>query len=89
MGTARFRKRPVEVDAADALKAAAHAWSDLPSWLAEAYENCTVFFEHDCVSIKTLEGVMRAEPGDWIIKGVKGELYPCKPDVFAATYEDA
>lgn len=37
--------------------------------------------------IVTLEGVMRADPGDWIIRGVKGELYPCKPDIFEATYE--
>jgi hypothetical protein len=39
--------------------------------------------------IKTLEGDMIANVGDWIIRGVKGELYPCKPDIFAATYEDA
>jgi hypothetical protein len=39
------------------------------------------------VEIHTLEGVMRGEIGDWIIKGVKGEFYPCKPDIFAATYE--
>ena len=38
--------------------------------------------------IRTLEGDMRAEPGDWIITGVKGEQYPCKPDIFAATYEE-
>ncbi|WP_081851082.1 hypothetical protein [Bradyrhizobium sp. URHD0069] len=37
--------------------------------------------------IGTLEGNMVASPGDWIIQGVKGELYPCKPDIFAATYE--
>lgn len=37
--------------------------------------------------IETLEGEMRAEVGDWIIRGVKGEFYPCKPDIFAATYE--
>lgn len=37
--------------------------------------------------ITTLEGIMRAEVGDWIIRGVKGELYPCKPDIFDATYE--
>lgn len=37
--------------------------------------------------IRTLEGVMEARDGDWIIKGVKGEFYPCKPDIFAATYE--
>ena len=37
--------------------------------------------------IETLEGVMRAEPYDYIIRGVKGEFYPCKPDIFEATYE--
>jgi hypothetical protein len=39
--------------------------------------------------IHTLEGDHRADPGDWIIKGVKGEEYPCKPDIFDATYERA
>ena len=39
------------------------------------------------VYIETLEGVMKADKGDWIIKGVKRELYPCKPDVFEMTYE--
>ena len=37
--------------------------------------------------IPTLEGVMTADEGDWIIRGIKGELYPCKPDIFEATYE--
>lgn len=41
------------------------------------------------VSVHTLEGVMRAEVGDWIIRGVKGELYPCKPAIFEKTYEAA
>lgn len=39
--------------------------------------------------IPTLEGLMEANPGDWIIRGVQGELYPCKPDIFEATYEVA
>jgi len=39
--------------------------------------------------IPTLEGEHEATPGDWIIKGIKGEFYPCKPDIFAATYEPA
>lgn len=39
--------------------------------------------------IPTLEGLMRATLGDWIIRGIKGEFYPCKPDIFAATYEPA
>jgi hypothetical protein len=41
------------------------------------------------VEIRTLEGYMEASQGDWIIRGVKGEVYPCKPDIFAATYEPA
>lgn len=40
------------------------------------------------LTIRTLEGNMTAYPGDWIICGVKGELYPCKPDIFEATYEE-
>ena len=39
------------------------------------------------ISIKTIEGTMIAQQGDWIIKGIKGEFYPCKPDIFAATYD--
>lgn len=42
-----------------------------------------------CVRINTLEGEMRGDLGDWIITGVKGEHYPCKPDIFLATYEPA
>jgi hypothetical protein len=41
------------------------------------------------VEIHTLEGVMRGDVGDWIIKGVAGEFYPCKPDIFEQTYEPA
>ncbi len=47
----------------------------------EAYQTDTE------VVIQTLEGAMHAAPGDWIITGVKGEKYPCKPDIFAATYD--
>ena len=47
--------------------------------------------DHDNVvaEIDTLEGVMQGRYGDWIIKGVQGEFYPCKPDIFDATYEPA
>ncbi len=41
------------------------------------------------VDIATMEGTMTASPGDWIITGIKGERYPCKPDIFEATYEPA
>lgn len=44
---------------------------------------------HDGIVIHTLEGDMTTTVGDWIIRGVQGELYPCKPDVFAASYEEA
>lgn len=47
----------------------------------EAYQTDVEMF------ITTLEGVMRADPGDWIITGVHGEQYPCKPDIFEKTYE--
>ena len=40
------------------------------------------------IEIETLEGIMKANFGDYIIKGVKGEFYPCKPDIFIATYEE-
>jgi hypothetical protein len=41
------------------------------------------------IEIETLEGTMAVSPDDWIIKGIKGEFYPCKPDIFAASYEAA
>lgn len=41
----------------------------------------------DSIAITTLEGVMHASEGDWVIRGVQGEFYPCKPDIFDATYE--
>lgn len=41
----------------------------------------------NCLSIKTLEGIMRADPGDWIIRGVKGEFYPVKDEIFKETYD--
>jgi hypothetical protein len=47
----------------------------------------SVVRQGDYLFIGTLEGTHRADPGDWIIRGIKGELYPCKPDIFAATYE--
>lgn len=44
-------------------------------------------FGQPTIEIQTLEGIMTASIGDWIIKGVSGEFYPCKPDIFEATYE--
>ena len=79
----RFRKRPVEIEARlfdpgqdYDVACEAVAWCDGSA----TDEGC---------EIPTLEGVMLAQPGDWIIRGIQGEFYPCKPDIFAATYEPA
>ncbi|MFP8960023.1 hypothetical protein ACLIYP_05540 [Streptomyces nanhaiensis] len=46
-------------------------------------------YRHPIMLINTLEGTMSASPGDYVIRGVQGEIYPCKPDIFEATYEPA
>jgi hypothetical protein len=88
----RFRKKPVVIEAvltADVIRWASSEWVSIPQWLKDAYETGGVILCPDYISVRTLEGTMRAEKTDWIIRGVKGELYPCKPDIFAATYEAA
>jgi hypothetical protein len=91
-GPERYRKKPVVVEAMqvpdpDDLQ----AWGALAGWLMARAEFEVAGPAHgtgvDGLLIKTLEGVMRAEIGDWVIRGVQGEFYPCKPDIFAATYE--
>lgn len=83
---AQYRKKPVVIDA--------YCYDQQrdnhrPDWFQDRVSDNTVVTHRDHAIIKTLEGDMRADLGDWIIKGVKGELYPCKPDIFAATYEPA
>lgn len=59
-----------------------------PPWLVTAYEdNLFMDGDDDLMQIVTMEGTMQVGRTDWIIRGVKGELYPCKPDIFDATYE--
>ena len=91
---ARFRKKPVEVEA---VKIEQRMDILSPPWWYEAVSTNTVI-THGLgkygdgpvyVEISTLEGTMRGNEGDWVIRGVKGELYPCKPDIFSATYESA
>ena len=85
----KFRKKPVVIEA-----------FQLPmkgSDVSEDFEDALITFlrsakrkietSHQGILIHTSEGVMRADPGDWIIKGVAGEFYPCKPDIFEKTYE--
>ena len=86
----RYRKKPVVIDAIlskDAIKSASQDWKSLPNWLAEAYEKGGIVFFPKGVSINTLEGTMTACPEDYILCGVKGEIYPCKPEIFLATYD--
>lgn len=59
----------------------------VPVWAVEAYKAGTIFFQNGDAFIKTLEGDMKVDYLDYIIQGIKGELYPCKPDIFDLTYE--
>ena len=61
--------------------------SETPEWILEALNSGVLVRFGDKVQVRTLEGVMTVSPGDYIIKGVDGELYPCKPDIFEKTYE--
>lgn len=80
----KFRKKPIVTDAWQLIQGGV-----MPSWLIEAIGRGKVVFFNGGAAIVTLEGTMTANNGDWIINGVQGELYPCKPDIFAATYEVA
>lgn len=87
---ARFRKKPVVIEAVRVghlIQDARVAWNALPDWVKEAYEGAKLIFADTFVLIHTLEGTMRGEWNDWLIQGISGELYPCKPDIFEKTYE--
>lgn len=88
----KYRKKPVVIDAVPVQQTLLYAnqeWDRLPEWLRNAYEQGGILFLSDAIEITTLEGVMRADRHDWIIRGVAGEIYPCKPDIFQQTYEPA
>lgn len=60
----------------------------IPDWAVEANETGVLYFKDaGDLYIKTLEGDMMANVGDYIIQGISGEIYPCKPDIFEQTYE--
>lgn len=90
----KFRKKPIVVDAFQ------YGYDVEPDWFLEAFDNGLVRYVPSRsikptkdnqypsdVLIKTLEGEMRADYYDYIIKGVNGEIYPCKADIFKKTYE--
>lgn len=78
----KYRKKPIEIDAVQ--------WTG--DNLAELRKLEGFNAAHTCfggrLNIKTYEGVMHASVGDYIIKGVQGEFYPCKPEIFERTYEE-
>ena len=85
----RFRKKPVEIEAVQFTgenAATIFAWMDASTGSAEPSIRKV---SEGVLVIRTLEGDMTAQRLDWIIRGVKGEFYPCKPDIFAATYDPA
>lgn len=86
----RWRKRPVVIEAF------CLGIDPMPDWFCDARTRNEVtthagltYRDLDHALIHTKEGVMRAERGDYVIKGVHGEIYPCKPDIFEATYDPA
>lgn len=79
---ARYRKKPVEIEARRLAKG---KFTELCAWCkGQLVMDGRKYYG---VSISTLEGTMLAEEGDWIIQGIAGEFYPCKPDIFEKTYE--
>lgn len=81
----KFRKKPVEIEARQVTREDFH---DVAKW-AGISECWGLDAPTPALHIPTLEGLMLAKLGDWVICGVQGEFYPCKPDIFAATYEEA
>jgi hypothetical protein len=79
----KYRKKPIVIEATQLTNS-----FDFEMWLNDNDPDNAVVINHDgSASIQTLEGTMRADIGDYIIKGVKGEIYPCKADIFQMSYE--
>lgn len=81
----KFRKKPVVIEAVQITD----EWfdGDHPNPLRPADSRLRYFPAERCVIVQTLEGDMKANVGDWIITGVKGEVYPCRDDIFRMTYD--
>jgi len=76
----KYRKKPIVIDA---FKWTGDMWQEEdPLWIVKAIKKGIVKIINKKMIIKTLEGEMKANLGDWIIKGINKEIYPCKPDIF-------
>ena len=80
----KYRKKPVVIEA---LQITPTTIDRVEAWCGGSIKGRLLPVNDRCIDIQTLEGEMRADMGDWVIKGIKGEFYPCKPDIFDATYE--
>ncbi len=82
----KYRKKPVVIEARQLIDdLASHA--AIAAWIEAGSGHAEIPFAEPCLYIETLEGRMRADIGDYVIKGVQGEFYPCKPGIFEATYD--
>lgn len=90
---ARYRKKPVVIDAwriSELIDRASWPWASLPDRVRQAYDDGALHFGDTFIYVDTLEGEkLRGDENDWLIQGVVGELYPCRNDIFEATYEAA
>ena len=89
----KFRKKPVEIEAIQFVGGPENRAAVLDFTGVEATNAKTIYWRANDADgelvIRTLEGDLVASLGDWIIRGVKGEVYPCKPDIFEITYDPA
>ena len=85
MSAKKYRKKPVTIEA---MQLTRHNVHEVAEWCGADLGHTFGSTEPDALNINTLEGTMAAYIGDYIIRGVQGEFYPCKPDIFAATYEE-
>ena len=84
----KYRKKPVMIEALQFNGSLDDVDQMNKAWGAKFWNAHTVGDGFFTLKIKTLEGTHTANVGDWIIKGIKGEFYPCKPDIFELTYEE-
>lgn len=83
-----FRKKPVVIEAVQFRRDNWNEVQDFGKPAVKAVGNWNTPDDVLCLNVRTLEGLMTAEFGDWIIKGVNGEFYPCRNDIFRMTYEE-
>lgn len=84
---ARYRKKPVVIEAVQWTGDLVEMMKGMLDWPAGPVQTDLIPAVGPELYVRTSEGMMRADVGDWIIRGVEGELYPCKPSVFEKTYE--